>query len=136
MTKTNWLLTICVVTLIAIGCKSTLYSEGERVYTAYCSNCHMDDGSGLAALIPPLTDMEYLQANITMLPCIITNGMAGPIVVNDIAYDQVMPGAELSDVQLLNLINYIGNEWGNTLGYQTITDVQKWKNQCTTEEKQ
>ena len=77
MTKTNWLLTICVVTLIAIGCKSTLYSEGERVYTAYCSNCHMDDGSGLAALIPPLTDMEYLQANITMLPCIITNGMAG-----------------------------------------------------------
>jgi len=47
-----------------------------------------------------------------------------------------MPGAELSDVQLLNLINYIGNEWGNTLGYQTITDVQKWKNQCTTEEKQ
>lgn len=90
----------------------------------------MNDGTGLGSLIPPLAGADYIALNKEMLPCIIVNGQQGPIMVNDIAYNRPMPGAELSDIQLLNLINYITNSWGNELGYTTIDQVQQWKANC------
>jgi len=90
----------------------------------------MDDGSGLAALIPPLTDTQYLRDHTELLPCIILHGMEGPITVAGTNYNQQMPGAKLTDVQVLNLINFLGNEWGNDLGYQTITDIKSWIAEC------
>ena len=121
---------VLIAISISMGCKENLFEEGERIYTAYCSNCHMDNGSGLGTLIPPLTSQEYLTVNKTLLPCIITYGQQGPIEVDGIIYNWDMPGAELSDVQLLNLINYITNEWGNNMGYTTIDEIKLWKSKC------
>jgi len=119
---------LCLLALYA--CRSEKYAEGKRIYQANCSNCHMDDGSGLGRLIPPLYDQNYLTQNEDNLVCIILNGQQGPIVVNDNNYNGIMPAAELSDVQILNLINYFTNEWGNDMGYTTITEIQKRKKNC------
>ena len=49
-----------------------------------------------------------------MIPCIISNGQAGKIVVNGIEYNQVMPSnPKLLDDEIAELITYIGNAWGN-----------------------
>jgi len=90
----------------------------------------MDDGSGLGSLIPPLYHQTYLLENEENLVCIILNGQEGPIVVDDTLYNGIMPAAHLSDVQLLNLINYFTNEWGNDMGYTTITEIKAWKSNC------
>lgn len=131
MQKSSFYIIIFITLVLLISCKDNLFVEGKRIYEAYCSNCHMDDGSGLGTLIPPLAGADYLAANKEVLPCIISNGQEGPIIVNGTTYNRPMPAAELSDIQLLNLINYITNNWGNDLGYTTIDEVKQWNSNCT-----
>lgn len=128
--KSLYVIFALALSMYYISCKSELFAEGKRVYSAYCSNCHMDDGSGLANLIPPLTDKKYLKENISEIPCIILHGQKGELFVDGRLFNGVMPPQKLSDIQLLNLINYVTNSWGNDLGYTTISDIEQWKTNC------
>ncbi|MEP5611526.1 MAG: c-type cytochrome, partial [Cyclobacteriaceae bacterium] len=47
--------------------------EGAKIYATYCTNCHQDNGKGLAALYPPLAGSDYLLENISRAACIIKN---------------------------------------------------------------
>lgn len=90
------------------------YSQGERSYAQYCASCHMDDGTGLAGVIPPLAGSETLRNNPDVLPCIIRNGMEGPIVVQGKTYDRPMPGIpQLSETETANIVNYLHYRWGD-----------------------
>lgn len=90
------------------------YPQGEQIYKAYCVNCHMEDGSGLALLIPPLADADYLRLYPDSIPCIIREGRKGGLTVNGTLYHESMPSARnLNEVELSNLINYINTAWGN-----------------------
>jgi len=90
----------------------------------------MDDGTGLGSLIPPIRNADYLSSQRTEIPCIILNGQKDSITINGIKYDREMPGSDLSNVQLLNLINYINNSLGNELGYTTIKKIEEWTIDC------
>lgn len=90
------------------------YPQGERIYRAYCANCHMEDGTGLVWLIPPLADADYLKTNRADVACIIRYGGPGGLVVNGTTYREPMPSFKnLNEVELSNLINYINTTWGN-----------------------
>lgn len=119
--------------LILTQCKEKTYSQGKRLYTAHCSNCHMEDGTGLAKLIPPLAASDFLEANQDILPCIIRHGQKGKIVVNGITYDQEMPGEKYTDIQINNIINYINTAWTNNIPPVTITQTKDRLNKCTSE---
>lgn len=74
----------------------------------------MEDGSGLQGIIPPLAGADYLRLYPEQLPCIITQGMSGPVTVNGIVYDQPMPAVEgLDIVEIANILNYIQHRWGD-----------------------
>jgi mono/diheme cytochrome c family protein len=46
---------------------------------------------------------------------IVLRGMSGPIMVNGIKYDSVMPPVvQLTDEQAANVLTYVRNSWGNT----------------------
>jgi len=46
---------------------------------------------------------------------IVLRGMSGPIMVNSITYDSVMPPVvQLTDEQVANVLTYVRNSWGNT----------------------
>lgn len=128
----KWLLSIVLTGSILLACKSnnTTFDEGERIYKAYCSNCHMDDGSGLGTLMPPLANSDYLVNNKGKLSCIILKGIQGPIIVNGQKYNGIMPPAKLDEIQLHNVINYIQNSWGNDLGYTTIEEIKNSIEEC------
>jgi cytochrome c551 len=90
------------------------YPQGQFLYQTYCANCHMDDGSGLARLIPPLAGADYLANYPEQVPCIIQNGAEGAVTVNGITYSEPMPSFNnLDEIDLSNLINYINTSWGN-----------------------
>ena len=117
--------------LVAVhSCKENTYSQGERLYSAHCANCHMEDGKGLAKLIPPLANADYLQQNQELIPCIIRNGQSGEIVVNGVVYDQEMPGEKYTEIQINNMINYINTAWGNDIPTVTITETKKRLEGC------
>lgn len=103
---------VFLVTLL-IACQSR-YPQGERLYLAYCSNCHMDDGTGLARLIPPLRGSDQLD-DLEQVVCRIFNGSESGLTVNGVWYSEPMPSfSNLTAVELSNLINYISTTWDNS----------------------
>lgn len=118
-------------TMLFYSCAGKTYSQGQRLYQAHCSNCHMDDGTGLAKLIPPLVNSDYLKNNQALIPCILRNGQSGEIVVNGVSYNQEMPGQKYTEVQINNMINYINSAWGNNYPSVTIKETKERLQNCT-----
>jgi mono/diheme cytochrome c family protein len=116
-----------------LRCGSKPFQQGEILYQNFCANCHMDDGSGLEGLIPPLAGADYLRdpRRQALLPCVIRHGISDTIVVSGVAYAQPMPGApQLSDFEITNIINYINQAWGNDLGYTKYEKVKQALENC------
>lgn len=107
------------------------FRQGEILYNTYCANCHMEDGSGLKGLIPPLAGADYVEADPLRTACIIRYGLADTIVVNDTTYNQPMAGIkELTDFEVTNVINYINQAWGNDYGYAPFDKVKARLDSC------
>ena len=116
---------IVALTLVAQSCEHETYAQGKRLYEAHCENCHMEDGNGLAKLIPPLQNSDYLKNNQDKIACILKNGQKGKVIVNGIEYNQEMPGKNYTAVQITNITNYINNAWGNQYG---VTNLEQSSN--------
>lgn len=121
-----------VMTLATLTqCFTEKKNEGQRLYTQHCANCHMDDGSGLRNLIPPLAKADYLVSNRDELACIIQHGQQGEIVVNGVTYNKDMPGVEhLNKSQITNILNYIQTNFGNSNKRFTMQEVEKHLDKC------
>lgn len=106
--------------------------QGEILYHNFCENCHMENGSGLRGLIPPLANADYIKEDPVRMACIIRYGMEGEVVVNDTTYNQAMPGVpQLTDFEVTNVINYINQAWGNDYGYVKFEDVKRALETCS-----
>lgn len=113
------------------GCFSERQNEGAKLYQTHCSSCHGEQGQGLRRLIPPVAASDYVAKNRSYLPCLIRRGQRGPIVVNGIDYNQVMPGHDdLTDSQITNLLNYVQRNWGNQNEPYTIREVSELLAPC------
>ena len=104
--------------------------EGAKLYTAYCANCHQQDGKGLASLYPPLDGSDYLLENLPRAACIIKHGQMKEIVVNGQTYNQMMPGNAITNLEIAEVLTFITNAWGNEAGLTSVKDVDKWLNEC------
>jgi mono/diheme cytochrome c family protein len=105
--------------------------EGERLYQKYCANCHLDNGQGLAGLIPPLAASDYLSAHTTSLPCLVRYGIEDTIQVNGRVFSEKMAGiSALSDIHITNVLNYINTSWGNQGYIYQLEEVRELLKQC------
>ncbi|MEO0732225.1 MAG: cytochrome c [Bacteroidota bacterium] len=120
------LLSTCGLALL-LACGKTDHGQGRNLYEQHCANCHMEDGNGLRQLIPPLARADYLRENPREVVRGIRYGMNGPMIVNGVPYNQPMPGnEELSEFQIVNIVNYINQAWGNDYGGITVTEAREW----------
>lgn len=102
------------------------YSNGRKLYKTICANCHMENGEGLGRLIPPLANSDYLVSNRADLARTLKYGLNGPITVDGVDYNQPMPANPgLTDLEIAEILTYIGNTWGNNMGGFTIEEVEK-----------
>jgi len=135
------LLTLFSVTVISIimsacGDENSIkyqryYADGSQIYKVHCANCHMDDGKGLAALIPPLTDTIYLRKNRDKLACFIVYGLQDTIIVNNQEYQGKMPAEKhLAAIDLAKVLTYITNSFGNQQGIYDVTEVEANLKNC------
>ena len=130
MKNSSFLLILGAVVCLA-GCETYPYQQGKILYTNFCENCHMADGSGLQALIPPLAGADYLAKNTSAIPCIIRNGIKGEMTVNGTVYNTEMAGIErLTEFEITNIINYIHTSWGNDLPIVEHLQVREWLKPC------
>lgn len=104
-------------------------SKGAQLYKANCANCHQENGTGLAKLMPPLAESDYLATNFKQLPCLIRNGNKAPMVVNGVTYTQAMPGSKhLSDQDIAAICVFVGQKFlvpGQTLSDSVFKAVLK-----------
>ena len=120
-----------VVGLLSCEHSVRTYNEGAVLYSKNCANCHMDDGSGLEALYPPLAGADMLESLDVAAACLIRHGLEGHIVVNGVVYETGMAGIEhLTDVEITNILNYIHNAWGNKRAYIPLKEVKAVLKAC------
>lgn len=106
---------LVIICLFIIACSNIQSAEvmlkvadGKDLYKRHCANCHQEDGSGLADLIPPLKDSDYLKTHIHELKNIVFNGSKGNTIVNGKMFNLAMPGNHLiSEEQYQHLEIYI-----------------------------
>jgi nitrite reductase (NO-forming)/hydroxylamine reductase len=89
-------------------------ANGKQLYAAHCSACHQANGSGLAGAFPPLAESDYLADGSAALIDAVLNGLSGPITVNGVDYNAVMPNLSyLNDTEVADISTYVMNSWGN-----------------------
>jgi mono/diheme cytochrome c family protein len=129
--KISGLASCLVLGLFLFGCDENPYNQGEYLYGNFCANCHMDDGTGLQTLIPPLANSDFVREHPEALPCLIRNGIKGKLVVNGKEFSTEMAGIpSLTEFEITNILNFINKAWGND--YETIKhmDVRNGLKAC------
>jgi nitrite reductase (NO-forming)/hydroxylamine reductase len=92
-------------------------ANGSTLYSAHCAACHQAEGQGLAGAFPPLADSDYLVDDPIVAVTAVLNGLSGPITVNGVDYNAVMPNLSyLSDSDVADVVTFVINSWGNPGG--------------------
>jgi mono/diheme cytochrome c family protein len=88
-------------------------ARGKEVYTAQCISCHLEQGEGLEGVFPPLAKSDYLMADKKRSIQQVLHGISGEIKVNGVTYNGEMPGIDLTDEEVSDVLNYVRNSFGN-----------------------
>ena len=98
----------------AVATVDELMAKGERVYNANCAACHQPNGKGLTGAFPPLAGSDYLKGDRKKVMTAALFGLSGPITVNGVEYNGVMPSmGHLPDEDLAAALTYVLKSWGN-----------------------
>lgn len=88
-------------------------ARGAIVYKDFCNQCHRPNGKGVGRSFPPLAGSDYLFEKREASIRGIKYGQQGEITVNGKIYNGVMTPMGLSDQEVVDVMNYITNTWGN-----------------------
>lgn len=88
-------------------------ARGKEIYTAQCISCHQEQGEGIEDVYPPLAKSDYMMADKKRSIHQILNGVSGEIKVNGKTYNSEMPGYDLTNEEVSDVLNYVRNSWGN-----------------------
>ena len=109
---------------VASASVGDLMARGEAVYLANCAACHQPDGSGLTGAFPPLAGSDYLLGDRKKVLSAAMFGLSGPITVNGVDYNGVMPSlGHLPDADLAAALTYVLGSWGNTGAAVSVEEV-------------
>ncbi|HEA31202.1 MAG TPA: cytochrome c [Leeuwenhoekiella sp.] len=97
--------------------------RGASLYSDFCMQCHMAEGTGVAGTFPPLAKSDYLTEKTIKSIKAVKYGLQGKIMVNGESYQSAMPKPGLYDDEVADVMNYILNSWGNEHS-EIITEEQ------------
>lgn len=100
-------------------------AEGARLFVSTCSACHGAEGKGVPGVFPPLAgDPVVNAANPTEHISTVLHGTHGR-VIDGKTYAAAMPSfaGQLSDQQVMEIIDHERSSWGNHGPLITAADV-------------
>lgn len=99
--------------------------RGRALYAVHCVSCHQFGGEGARGVYPPLAGSDFLLADKERGIRIVLQGTAGPIVVNGVDYNGVMPApVGLDDQKVADVLTYVRSSWGNRGEPVSVAEVQ------------
>ncbi len=88
-------------------------TRGKDVYNDFCTVCHKTNGEGTEKVFPPLAQSDFLKKYRVESIRSVKFGQKGKIKVNGVDYNGTMPVPGLTDEEIVDVMNYIMNSWGN-----------------------
>lgn len=125
------LISICYFILYSCQGEETIrtaqyITNGYKLYSTHCQNCHGAKGEGLGRLYPALTDMEHLKENRARLPNSLRYGIAEGITVHGVQFDTEMPAnPQLTNLEIAYVLTYVTNSFGNDSGIYSLEEVEE-----------
>lgn len=117
------MLPVIIILLSFLSCNQINHKEdpelklsiqrGAIVYEDFCMQCHLPEGNGEPLVIPPLNKSDYLKNKRKESIHAIKYGLVGEITVNGQKYNSAMASLNLTDKEVADVMNYIGNSWEN-----------------------
>ena len=101
--------------------------RGKELFLGYCITCHMDQGQGIEGVFPPLAGSDYLMADKKRSIRIVKFGLEGEITVNGVVYNNIMTPMGLDDQEIVDVLNFVRNNWGNEGEVVKVKEVAKVK---------
>ncbi|MGI9257894.1 MAG: cytochrome D1 domain-containing protein [Gammaproteobacteria bacterium] len=99
-----------------------------ELYQMHCAACHQANGEGLPGAFPPLADSDYIREDPYRAMQATIVGMTGPVTVNGVEYNSIMPAMSyLSDSELSMILTYVLNSWGNPGGSFTEDQIETYR---------
>jgi nitrite reductase (NO-forming)/hydroxylamine reductase len=109
---------------VAAASGDELMARGKKVYNSNCAACHQPDGTGLQGAFPPLAESDFLKGDRRKVIGAALFGLSGPITVNGMEYNGVMPSqGHLPDADLAAALTYVFGSWGNDLAAVSVDEV-------------
>jgi mono/diheme cytochrome c family protein len=88
--------------------------RGAAVYARTCIACHQPTGMGLPPVFPPIANAPIVVGNPELPVKFILQGLMGPITVNGMTYNSMMPPvAGVSDADIADVLTYVRQSFGN-----------------------
>jgi len=103
------------------------YSAGKEVYGKTCKACDQATGKGIPSAFPPLAGSDYLLEDKNRAIKTVLEGLTGEITVNGNTFNGTMTPQAISDQEVVDVLNYVLNSWGNAGGEVTLEDVATQK---------
>ena len=99
--------------------------RGATVYARTCIACHQPTGLGLPPVFPPLANAPIVAGNPELPVKFILQGLMGPITVNGMTYNSMMPPvAGVSDADIADVLTYVRQSFGNKANAVTADQVK------------
>jgi len=95
-------------------------TRGQPFYMQTCIACHQPTGMGLPGAFPPLGGSEYVNGSPKRMIAMMLKGMAGPLTVKGITYNNIMIALDTQfpiykdDAKVADVVNYVRNSFSNT----------------------
>ena len=119
------------VSMSCLGCDYKPRNQGKSLYNKHCQSCHMENGQGLGALMPPVANSDYVRDHSQELACLIRNGISGKITVNGVTYNSEMPGnRQLTEVEVNNLIHFLLVDFNNQESAYSLKEIKEQLQNC------
>lgn len=106
--------------------------RGQVMFERHCAVCHNNDGAGKSGQAPPLAGSEWVNTKgVNRLIRIPLVGLTGPITVKGLDpsnwnnASMVGLGGGLTDDDVVDILSYIRNAWGNSAPDVTAEQVKK-----------
>jgi len=121
---------------VAAASKEELMARGQAVFNANCAACHQPNGQGLAGAFPPLAGSDFLKGDRKKVMSVALFGLTGPVKVNDVEYNGVMPSqGHLPDSDLAAVLTYVFNAWGNEGAAVSVAEVAALRSELGQEDR-
>ena len=99
--------------------------RGSIVYQKQCLSCHQADGGGVPHLNPPLYESTNVVGDKKKIIAVVLKGMTDRVPIDGEYYSNNMaPHADLSNVQIADVLTFIRASWGNKASVVTPLEVQ------------